>query len=311
MKLKLTLIIVSICLCSAGCANVENYVSEEGIKKINNVDIFYKIIGIGDPIIVLHGGPLLPHDYLLPHLEQLSQNYTLLFFDQRLTGRSSSDLDSTAINIDNFIEDIEYLRIEFGFDKINLFAHSWGGFLAMKYALKYAQNLNTLMLINSAPPSKEFDIESQEKQRENMTEMDMEERTKLMQSDAFQSREIAAYEKLFKIVFRSQFYNRSYIDSLNFNLPEHFIQNSAKLIYLGKDAIDYDLHEKLKELTVPVLLVTGDNDPIADQAFKKMVNVFSDREEYTMENTGHFPFVESKMEFFGIVEKFLRNHPIN
>ena len=144
-----------------------------------------------------------------------------------------------------------------------------------------------------------------------MTAMDIEERIKLMQSDAFQSGEIAAYDKLFKIVFRSEFYNRSFIDSLNFNLPEHYIQNSARLNYLGRDAIEYDLHKELKELTVPVLLVTGDNDPIAEQAFEKMVNLFIDREAYIMENTGHFPFVESKVEFFKIVEKFLRKHPIN
>ncbi|EPZ59863.1 alpha/beta hydrolase fold domain protein [[Clostridium] sordellii ATCC 9714] len=55
-------------------------------KYIVNEDgkIFYKVIGEGKPILFIHGGPGLTHNYFLPHFLELAKlNYKLIFFDQR------------------------------------------------------------------------------------------------------------------------------------------------------------------------------------------------------------------------------------
>ena len=124
---------------------------EEGTLSVNGSEIYYNKVGVGEPIIIVHGGPVLDHGYLKSSFKPLTQDYELLYYDQRLSGRSSADVDNEDITLDNFVEDIEGLREEFNYDKIHLMAHSWGGLLAMKYTIKYPSNLSSLILLNSMP----------------------------------------------------------------------------------------------------------------------------------------------------------------
>ena len=55
----------------------------EGLEKINGTEIFCKVIGKGDPLVIVHGGPGLAHDYLYEPFKQLAYNYKLIFYDQR------------------------------------------------------------------------------------------------------------------------------------------------------------------------------------------------------------------------------------
>ena len=69
----------------------------EGYATLPNVRLFYRTLGRGEPILFLHGGPGLPHGYLLPWMEPLARSHRLVFFDQRGVGRSdkSNKISST------------------------------------------------------------------------------------------------------------------------------------------------------------------------------------------------------------------------
>ncbi len=65
----------------------------------NGVRIFYRVAGNGsDTVIVLHGGPGFTSDYLDKNLDPLGRRHTLIFFDQRGTGRSTLVTDSVALD---------------------------------------------------------------------------------------------------------------------------------------------------------------------------------------------------------------------
>jgi proline iminopeptidase len=83
---------------------------EEGYKSINETEIFYKRMGSGEPIIMVHGGPMLEHGYLDPHFKPLTDDYELIYLDQRLSGRSAAQVDSSDVRLSNFVNDIEELR---------------------------------------------------------------------------------------------------------------------------------------------------------------------------------------------------------
>ena len=134
---------------TSGCENRNTVYFEEGTKKVNGAELYYKIMGSGEPIVILHGGPGLEHTYFLPQMGELAKNYKLIFYDQRTSGGSISSTDSSSITLGNFVEDLEGIRKAFDLDKMNLLGHSWGGMLAMFYATKYPENLNSLMLISS------------------------------------------------------------------------------------------------------------------------------------------------------------------
>jgi len=129
---------------------------EQGTKQINGTNLYYKIIGNEEPVLIIHGGPGLSHDYFLPGLENLSKNHKLIFYDQRASGKSDMNINSESITLDNFIKDIDELRANLGIEKINLMAHSWGGILAMQYALKYPNNIKSLILVNSVGANSEI-----------------------------------------------------------------------------------------------------------------------------------------------------------
>src|SRR5579864_5985707 len=82
------------------------------------------------PVIVLHGGPGLGHGYLLPQMSNLGKFSFAIFYDQRGTGKSSSNDDWHRDPFKVYVNDIHQLRESFGLEKVSLLGHSWGGILA-------------------------------------------------------------------------------------------------------------------------------------------------------------------------------------
>ena len=124
------------------------------------IDLYHETSGEGRPIILLHGGPGLDHTYLFPQMGVLSKKYQLITYDQRGSGKSlNTELNDKAINTSVFVEDLESLRKKLGLEKFILMGHSWGGRLAMDYAIRHPEHVESLILIGSAPASKkEFEL---------------------------------------------------------------------------------------------------------------------------------------------------------
>ena len=125
------------------------YPMQEGFVDANGVLIYYKVIGRGAPLVILHGGPGAAHDYFLPYLLPLARRNRLIFIDERGSGRSEKLEDASAYTVENMVEDVEALRGTLKLGKIALLGHSCGGVLAQAYALKYQQNLTRLILCST------------------------------------------------------------------------------------------------------------------------------------------------------------------
>ena len=106
---------------------VDKYPIEEGFADTNGMLIYYVEIGIGKPLVILHGGPGASHEYLLPHLLPLARNNRLIFIDERGSGRSQRLEDPSGYTVENMVEDVEGIRVSLGLGKINLLGHSYGG----------------------------------------------------------------------------------------------------------------------------------------------------------------------------------------
>ncbi len=122
------------------------YRMEEGFVDAHGVLIYYKIIGRGAPLMIVHGGPGASHDYLLPYLLPLARTSRLIFIDERGSGRSEKLEDASQYTVENMVEDVEAVRQALHLGKISLLGHSYGGVLAQAYAFKYQQNLTHLIL---------------------------------------------------------------------------------------------------------------------------------------------------------------------
>lgn len=304
MKKLLILIVFISQLFSCKNNSVEIY-SEEGTKEINGTQLYYKVVGQGEPILIIHGGPGLNHKYLFPNLQFLTDRYQLIFYDQRASGRSSLTLDSNSVTIDNFIQDIDELRNTFGIEKLNIMAHSWGGLLAMKYAIKHPENTKSLILISSVGASSEISTMANQILAEQFTKEDSMHRAEIIQTDEFQKREPNAIESLMKIGFKHQFYNIIFLDSLNLSLNKDYIKTSQLLQNLAKDLTEYDFHSDLNKIQSPTLLIYGSHDPLTELAGTRIHESIEKSEFKILDNCGHFPFIEKKDEFKSIVVIFL------
>ncbi len=278
---------------------------EQGVKEINDTKLYYKIIGNGEPILIVHGGPGLSHDYFLPSLKSLSDKHKLIFYDQRASGKSDLNINPKSITLDNFIKDIDELRKIFGIEKLNLMAHSWGGILAMKYAIMYPDNIKSLILVNSVGASSEITTLSNLELAKRFTQKDSIRRVEIFNSEEFQKRSINSIESLMKIGIKHQFYNKTYLDSLNLSLNENYMTTSQLLQNLAKDLSDFDFHSDLKTIRCPTLLIYGNYDPLTSLAGVKIHELIDNSELIVLDECGHFPFIEKQNEFNEVLTNFL------
>ena len=87
------------------------------------------------PIVLLHGGPGVPSDYLEP-LEALArEGRDVIRYDQLGCGRSDHPDDPTLLRVDRFVEELAQVRDDLGLERFHLYGQSWGGMLALEAAL--------------------------------------------------------------------------------------------------------------------------------------------------------------------------------
>ena len=122
----------------------------EGYVDADGVPIYFKCIGAGRPLLILHGGPGANHDYLLQPLLPLAKWRQLVFIDQRGCGRSGSPWGSSEYTIQRQTRDIEQVRTSLGLGRIDVLGHSFGGLVAQAYALAYPQSVASLLLVATA-----------------------------------------------------------------------------------------------------------------------------------------------------------------
>jgi proline iminopeptidase len=114
----------------------------------------------GPAIIVLHGGPGISHEYTLPLDALATDELRVIGFDQRGVGRSTSPpLD--GYGLEHHVEDVEILRKGQGVERVHLLGHSWGGLVAMAYAIQHPDHVASLVLVDSFPPKRSQFLEAQ------------------------------------------------------------------------------------------------------------------------------------------------------
>ena len=108
-------------------------------------------------------------------------------------------------------------------------------------------------------------------------------------------------------MFSSSIYNKAYVDSLNFHLPDDFPEKSEllKFIYRDKSVSDYNIKPKIEMITCPTLIITGDYDLMPQESNKDIHKAIKNSKLVTLKHCGHFPFIEDKKEYFTILENFL------
>ena len=129
----------------------------EGRFPFRGYETWYRIVGAGEeagglPVLCLHGGPGSAHYYLEPLEALVGTGRRVVFYDQIGCGQSVGPNEPDFYNVELWVAEVAAVREELGLDQVHLFGNSWGGMLAMEYALTHPDGLASLILA-SAPAS--------------------------------------------------------------------------------------------------------------------------------------------------------------
>ena len=282
----------------------------QGFVKIADGSLYYDEIGRGIPIIIVHGGPgVLDQGYLQPQLFQLAAEHRLIFYDQRGSGKSLNTIfDEKHINMDQFVKDLEVLRTSLGLEKFILMGHSWGGLLAMQYAIAHQDHLLGLVLLNTAPA----DDKGQKAFLDEFAE-----RTKNIHDDikplfsyedfkALNSTQISALHRKLASVY---FYDPNKVTDLNLNFNVASAQSGFRVMeeMLKTSWLrpNIDLFPQLKTLNVPTFILHGKQDIVPVWTAEEIKATIPHAEIVIIDRCDHYPFVEQPSQFFTELNNFL------
>jgi proline iminopeptidase len=282
--------------------------SKEVFVKADGAELFCRVFGVGSPVIVIHGGPGLSQDYLLPYMAKLGEHNCAIFYDQRACGLSTGDSTANVIRLETFVEDVELIRKAFGYQKVSILGHSWGGFLAVQYAIAHPESIDKLILLSTAPVSSE-DFSLMLKEGAVRMAPYQEELKVIRETKGFAEGDPEINEKYFRITFRSYFFNSRKEDLLNFYMSPKALINGRKVSDLLEQNVfskPFNFHDALKTLNMPTLIIHGDFDPIPHLTAQKIHEDIRGSTYILLRNCGHFPYVESPEDLFEYLGDFLQ-----
>ena len=277
----------------------------QGLVSLPDGRLFYETVGSGDPVIVVHGGPGMDHNYLRPGLDVIGSGRALVYYDQRGTGRSSASLDSVGINLDAFVQDIDALREALGYDQVTVLGHSFGGLIAMAYAMEHPERTRALILLNSVEPGSRWRTLTAERAAAARTPADSAELAEIAASPGFAARDPEVVSRMYRVAFRRTLRDAARLDDLNLDVSAATARSGAQVArLLGGSMQGLDWWDRLPELTVPTLVVAGRHDPTPPAMARALADALP-RGELVVLDTGHFPYVEDPSALASAVATFL------
>ena len=252
---------------------------------------------------MLHGGPGAHHDYLLPQMLRLAGSHELVFYDQRGGGQSKTD-DRTPITWRTQVEDLALVVSELGFGNPSLVGYSWGGLLALLYAIEHAGNSAQaparMVLIDPAPLTRPYrtQFEAEFARRQNASDV-LALRTQLAES-GLRERDPDHYrQRAFELSVAGYFADPAAARDLTPFRVTGRVQQS-----IWESLGDFDLVSQASVIECPVLVLHGDKDPIPIQSSRDLVRAIG-VDLVVIEGSGHVPYVERPDALFPPIERFL------
>lgn len=281
--------------------------ARQGLLSLKEGRLFYQVVGTGEPLILVHGGPGLDHRYLRPGLDVLASLGSVVYYDQRGTGLSEFELTEEAISWDAFVEDIDRLRQVLGHDRVTVVGHSFGGLLALDYARRHPDRTRALILLNTAEPGPRWQAEARARQRAARTAADSASMADLAASEAFQARDAATMGQYYRLAFRAVMRDPSRIDALDFDLTGRTARHGPDVAaLLGRSMGAIDWWDDLGAVDVPTLVVHGRTDAPPSAMARALADAFP-RGRLVELDTGHFPWVEDPAGLIEAVSSFLQS----
>ena len=264
-------------------------------------------------VLLLHGGPGGTHEYMESFESFFPQeDFEFYEYDQLGSYYSDQPHDSSLWTNERFVEEVEQARKALGMNKDNfiLFGSSWGGILAMDYALKYQENLKGLIISNMMSSCPDYDKYSEvlAKQMDPVV---------LDTVRAMEARGATSDPKYMDILMKN-FYNEHlcrlpiWPDAVNRSFkhqnPEVYVlmQGHSEFGISGR-LENWDVKSRLKEIKVPTLTVGATHDTMDPEHMKWMSTQVQRGRFLLCPNGSHLSMWDDQQHFFPGVISFIHD----
>ena len=259
----------------------------QGRLPFRTYETWYEVVGEPEaagrlPLLVLHGGPGSAHD-ALEGLGALADRRRVVFYDQLGSGESDRPDDPSLWTVDTFIEQLRSVRDGLGLDEIHLFGSSWGGMLALEYALTQPEGLASLVL-NSTPTSAPRWAEETGRLAEGLDE------------EEFRRRHICRLDPEPEVLQRARAKFGKQVYETMWGENEFTPTGTLK---------DWDVIDRLGEILVPTLITSGRHDECTPKLVEPLHEGIEGSEWVLFEESAHMPYLEEPERYLQVVADFL------
>ncbi len=269
--------------------------------QVTPTELFYERHGQGRPLLLMHGGLGLDHTYFRPWLDPLGDAAELIYYDHRANGRSARPASLDGVDHATWAADADALRAQLGFDRIVLLGHSYGSFLAQEYALRYADHLAGLILCSAAPALDYMPVIQANAAARGTPD------SLAALGEAF-GRPMVDDSDWRSIWLRLlPLYFKRYNPQIGQAMDQSTAYSAAAWNHVNVNCLPkFNTVARLKEITVPTLLLSGADDWITPAAQGQRMKAELPNAELTIfEESGHFPFIEETDKFVSTVRNWI------
>lgn len=285
------------------------FISNLGISQssidipIKNGKLHVSTYGVGEPILIINGGPGMNSEGFASLAKELGKNNLAILYDQRGTGKSSiSEVNTQTMTMDLMVDDIETIRKHFGYKDWVVLGHSFGGMLASYYVKKQPEHIKGLILSGSGG----FDLSIT--RNLNLTaRLTQTERDSLNYWNRIISQGDTTCQARYnrgKYLAPAYVYNRKYAPIIAERLTQGNRQINS-LIWQNILAINFDCTEAFKNFKQPVLIIQGKQDVMGDNIAKEAHKLLENSTLIFMNDCAHYGWLEQPDIYFSSINHFL------
>ncbi len=286
-------------------------IDEQGFLPIGEYKIWYRRIG-GDqpkltPLLVLHGGPGALHNYLLNLQELASEDRQVIFYDQLGCGNSDIPDDDSLWRVERFVEELGLVIKGLGLEKVHLLGQSWGGMLAMEYALTQPGTIEGLILANTVSDMRLWVREANRLRDELPAEI----QATLLKHEAGGTTESEEYQTAVLAFYDRHLCRVPWPDYVAYSMnhildgPVYLYMNGPSEFHVIGVIKDWNVTARLGEIKLPTLIISGRYDESTPAINELLLNGIEGSEWVVLENSSHMAHVEEPEAYFAIVRQFL------
>ncbi len=286
---------------------------DEGYIPFHGYQTWYRSLGdpandaTQTPILILHGGPGIPHDYL-ENLEALANGgRRVIFYDQLGCGNSSQPHQPDLWTVPLFVEEVGVVRRALGLDRVHILGQSWGGMLAMEYALTQPTGVASL-LIESSPSSIPLWVAEANHLRD---ELPPEIQATLLAHEQAGTTESAEYQTAM-LVFYARHVCRlqpvpDYVQRSFEKMGQevYFTMNGPSEFHVIGTLKEWDITPRLGEIHLPTLLLSGRYDEATPRIMEVVQHGIPGAEWTLFEQSSHMCHCEEEARYLGVVNAWL------